>query len=167
MNRKTFFRSGITGALGISFLPGIKASALSTENTPLDPSVVKEFVVAGHGDLKKTRTMLRENPNLLYARHDWGNGDFEEAIEGAGHTGNREIAEFLIREGARVNLFTLAMLGRADLVIPVLEAYPNLVYAKGPHGFSLLHHASVGDQEAAKIKEYLTDRGLSEKQFKL
>ena len=28
--------------------------------------------------------MLSEYPNLIYSRYDWGNGDFEEAIEGAG-----------------------------------------------------------------------------------
>lgn len=33
------------------------------------------------------------------------------------------------------------MLGKTELVKPVLEEYPNLISAKGPHGFSLLHHA--------------------------
>jgi hypothetical protein len=40
--------------------------------------------------------MLAELPTLLYATWDWGNGDFETALEGAGHVGNKEIANYLI-----------------------------------------------------------------------
>ena len=54
-----------------------------SENDPaqLKNSLVKEFVVAGHKDLSKVQSMLAEYPNLIYSRYDWGNGDFEEAIE--------------------------------------------------------------------------------------
>ena len=40
--------------------------------------------------------MLNDYPNLIYSRYDWGNGDFEGAIEGAGQVGNKEIADYLI-----------------------------------------------------------------------
>jgi hypothetical protein len=70
---------------------------------------------------------LKPCSNLLYARYDWGNGDFEEAIEGAGHVGNKEIANYLIEQGARVNLFVLTMLGKTNLVKPVLDEYPPLI----------------------------------------
>ena len=69
--------------------------------------------------------MLEEYPNLIYGPYDWGKGDFEEAIEGAGHLGNKEIAEYLISKGARLNLFVMKMLGKTELVKPILEAYPN------------------------------------------
>lgn len=109
---------------------------------------MKEFVVAGHKDLNKVKEMLSDHPNLIYSRHDWGNGDFEEVIEGAGHLGNKEIANYLIDQGARINLFVLAMLGKTKLVKPVLEVYPALLMAKGAHGFTLLHHAKVGGDDA-------------------
>ena len=54
----------------------------------------------------------------------------------------------------------LTMLGRTDLVKPTLEAYPDLVFAKGPHGFTLLHHAKVGG--AKELYNYLSEKGLKE-----
>jgi hypothetical protein len=79
--------------------------------------------------------MLQEHPNHIYSRYDWGNGDFEEAIEGAGHLCNIEIANYLISKGARVNLFVLTMLGKTDLVKPVLKACPDLIIRKEPAWF--------------------------------
>jgi hypothetical protein len=94
---------------------------------------VKEFVVAGHGvkdgDLVKVQSMIADYPNIIYSKYDWGNGDFEAGIEGAGHLGNKEIAEYLINAGSRVTLFVLCMLGKTELVKPVLEQYPKLIFA--------------------------------------
>ena len=128
---------------------------------PLNTSTIKDFVVAGHKDLSKVKEMLNDNPNFIYSRYDWGNGDFEEAIEGAGHLGNKEIANYLIEQGARVNMFVLTMLGKTELVKPTLEAYPNLIFAKGAHGFTLLHHAKVGGSENEEFIEFLMDKGLT------
>ena len=134
---------------------------------PYDPELVKEFVTAGHTDIEKTARMLESHPNLLNSAWDWGGGDFETAIGGAGHMGNADIAEFLIGKGARVNLFVLTMLGRRELVEPVLESYPTLITAKGPHGFSLLHHAQKGGDRSVPLVEYLTAKGLTETSFPL
>src|ERR1700704_6017364 len=62
----------------------------------LDKDLVKDFVIAGHGNFDKTKQMLQEHPALLYATWDWGGGDFETALEGAGHVGNKEIANHLV-----------------------------------------------------------------------
>ena len=61
--------------------------------------------MAAHGDLEKTKAMLAETPSLLNATWDWGGGDFEMAIGGAGHMGRRDIALFLISQGGRFDLF--------------------------------------------------------------
>lgn len=162
MDRKKFIRK----TLGSIALAGISPSiAFGQEPQPFDTKLVKDFVIAGHKDLTMLKDMLNEHPNLIYSRYDWGNGDFEEAIEGAGHLGNREIANYLISKGARVNLFILTMLGKIDLVKPILEIYPNLIFAKGPHGFTLLHHAEVG--EVSELSDYLMEKGLRETQIKL
>jgi len=129
---------------------------------PYSQDLVKEFVIAGHGNFDKTQSMVKDHPNLVFGKFDWGNGDFEAAIEGAGHVGNKEIAEFLIDAGSRVTLFVLTMLGRADLVKPVLEAYPKLIFANGPHGFTLLHHAKVGGKAGDELYAYLQEKGLKE-----
>nr|MCU0421112.1 hypothetical protein [Cyclobacteriaceae bacterium] len=68
---------------------------------------------------------------------------------------------------ARVNLFVLTMLGKTELVKPVLEAYPKLLTALGPHGFTLLHHAKVGGEEAKELYTYLEQRGLTEVKAKI
>ncbi|OJJ15722.1 hypothetical protein BKI52_37685 [marine bacterium AO1-C] len=131
----------------------------------LDVKLVKKFVTAGHSNLKLVKEMLQEHPNLIYSAYDWGNGDFEEAIEGAGHLGNKEIVNYLISQGARPNLFILAMLGKTGLVKPVLETYPELIQAKGPHGLTLLHHALIG--EASDLVDYLKEKGLTKRMIKI
>ncbi len=111
--------------------------------------------------------MLEQYPNLLYCRYDWGNGDFEEAIEGAGHVGNKEIAKHFIEAGARPNIFVLTMLGETAIVKAILEKYPALLTSKGPHGFTLLHHAQKGGDGAANLIDYFQQKGLTETQFKI
>lgn len=167
MNRKSFIKTGIVGTMGLTLAPSLLSGRKPNDNPPVKIELIKEFVLAGHGNLEKTKEMLNEYPNLLYCRYDWGGGDFEEAIEGAGHVGNKEIANYLIGQGARVNLFALTMLGSTDLVEPVLEQFPNLVFAKGPHGFTLLHHAKVGGAEAEELYNYLQEKGLKETKFSI
>jgi len=122
---------------------------------PLKPEVVKEFVVSAHFDLDKTKAMLAETPSLLNATWDWGGGDFEMAIGGAGHMGRRDIALFLIGQGGRFDLFVAAMLGRLDVVKPMLTAFRHLADSKGPHGIPLMVHAQKGGQEAAEVAAFL------------
>jgi hypothetical protein len=128
---------------------------------PLKPELVKEFVMAAHVDLEKTKSLLAETPSLLNATWDWGGGDFEMAIGGAGHMGRRDIALFLIGHGGRFDLFVAAMLGRLDVVKPMLTAFPHLAESKGPHGIPLMVHAQKGGQEAAEVAEFL--EGLKSK----
>lgn len=165
MNRKKFIKYSVGGLVLASIAPAYAISQTQEEPRPVDLKLVKDFVVAGHKNLPLVKEMLHEHPNLIYARYDWGSSDFEEAIEGAGHLGNKEIANYLISQGARVNLFVLTMLGKADLVKPTLEAYPELVFAKGPHGFTLLHHAKIG--EAWDLMDYLKDKGLTKRWIKI
>ncbi len=160
MNRKKFIQCSIGTIALTTAVPFLGYSQLQEGSDQLDDQLVKDFVIAGHKDLNTLKEMLTEYPNLIYSKYDWGNGDFEEAIEGAGHLGNKEIANFLISKGARINLFVLTMLGKADIVMPILEVYPKLIYAKGPHGFTLLHHAKVGGNN--ELYERLWTKGLKE-----
>ena len=167
MKRRSFLKNGINGIIGMSLPLGSGYLTQQDKPDPIDKATIKEFVVAGHNDLTKVKEMIAEMPNLIYCRHDWGGGDFEEAIEGAGHLGRKDIANFLIEKGTRVNLFVLTMLGKTNLVKPVLEAYPHLIFAKGPHGFSLLHHAKQGGEDAEELNEYLSEKGLEKMQFEM
>jgi hypothetical protein len=167
MRRKQFLTHLTGGGAALLFMNKAIAQSSAQEPAPLPIDLVKEFVIAGHGDFPKVQAMLKEHPNLIYSKFDWGNGDFEAAIEGAGHVGNKEIANYLIAAGSRVTLYILTMLGRTALVRPILEAYPTLIPAKGPHGFTLLHHAKVGGKDSEELYAWLQEKGLTEDWVKL
>jgi hypothetical protein len=167
MDRNSFIKKGFISSLGLGLVPTLTFGASQNDSKPYKVELVKEFVLAGHFNLDKVKNMLNDYPNLIYSRYDWGNGDFEEAIEGAGHKGNKEVANYLIEKGARVNLFVLTMLGKTNLVKPTLEAYPNLIFSKGPHGLTLLHHAEIGGEESKELYDYLQEKGLTEKSISM
>jgi hypothetical protein len=127
---------------------------------PLEPSLVNEFVRKAHVDLPATRAFLAEYPTLLNATWDWGGGDFETGLGGASHMGTRDVAEFLISQGARMDIFSAAMLGRLEILKAMLAAYPNLLQSKGPHGIPLMAHAKKGGAAAEPVVAYLESLGL-------
>jgi hypothetical protein len=167
MKRKSFIQQLAVGASGLVAVPFLLNSQQTSTNIapkadPLPAEKVKDFVIAGHGSLEKVKSLLLEFPTLLYATWDWGGGDFETGLEGAGHVGNKEIAHYLIGQGARTNLFVLTMLGKTQIVKPYLESYPEYLKARGPHGFTFLHHAQKGGDDAKELLEYLQSKGLKE-----
>jgi len=167
MNRKNFLQQAVIGTGSIIAAPYLLSGqtttpTMSKKADPLPAEKVKEFVSAGHNNLDKVKALLTEFPTLLYATWDLGGGDFETALEGAGHVGNKDIANYLIKLGARTNMFVLTMLGKTQVVKPYLEAFPEYLPARGPHGFTLLHHAQRGGEDAKELLEYLQSKGLKE-----
>src|SRR5437660_10110475 len=175
MDRRTFALSGTVTLLGLSAKRLAQQTSAPTTPTPVTPSagnsqapprppalaqeMVKEFVIAAHGNLEKTKVMLAAEPGLVNATWDWGGGDFEQAIGGAGHMGRKGIADFLISQGARMDIFVAAMLGNLDLVKAYLRAQPFQANARGPHGIPLIAHAKMGAKngvaEAAEVVQFL------------
>lgn len=137
------------------------ASPMQERPTPLSPELVLDFVKSAHRDLARVKELLEKEPNLLNATWDWGNGDFETGLGAAGHMGLTEMAEFLISKGARMDIFVATMLGKMEIVKPILEAFPNLKSSKGPHGITLLVHAEKGGDKAKPVLEYLRSIGAS------
>jgi hypothetical protein len=124
----------------------------------LDPDRVREFVIAGHANLDRTRELLDQHPALINATWDWGGGDWETALGGASHMGNREIAAFLLSRGARMDVFCAATTGKAEIVRAFLADDPTVIDLKGPHGIPLIRHAQAGKQDA--IVELLVAHGV-------
>jgi ankyrin repeat protein len=122
---------------------------------------------AWYNNLDKVKSLLTEFPTLLYATWDWGGGDFETGLEGAGHVGTKDVANYLIAQGARTNLFVLTMLGKTQIVKAYLDTYPEYLNARGPHGFTLLHHAQRGGEDSKELLDYLQSKGLKETKTKL
>ena len=67
--------------------------------------------------------------------------------------GRADIAQFLLRNGARPDLFCAAMLGWQAVIRTALEEDPMLVLTPGPHGIPLIAHAQAGDQ--SELVDYL------------
>ena len=128
---------------------------------PLDPAMVQEFVGRAHGDLERVKELLAQEPGLVNAAWNWGGWDWETALGAAGHMGRRDIALYLLENGARIDLFVAAMLGKLDFVRAALAAFPDALHVKGPHGIPLIAHAKAGGEEAAAVVEYLESLGAT------
>ena len=143
----------------LSGTPLLLQAQIPDRGPALAPDLVKSFVGAAHGDLEKTKRMRDEAPGWLNATWDWGGGDFETALGGASHMGNRDIALFLLSRGARMDLFAAAMLGKADVVRSAIEAFPDALKSLGPHKIPLIAHAKKGGAQAAEVVRYLESAG--------
>jgi hypothetical protein len=117
----------------------------------LEPSLVNDFVLKAHGDLEAVRSMFEREPALLNAAWDWGGGDWETALGAASHMGRRDIALFLLERGAPLDVFAAAMLGETEIVRAMLDRFPELIDARGPHGIPLRVHAEQGGDEARGV----------------
>ncbi len=121
----------------------------------LEASLVQEFVGNAHGDLNRVKELLAQQPALIHACWDWGGGDFETGLGAAAHMGRRDIAEYLLEKGARLDLFAAAMLGKLDIVRTVLSAFPDAINVPGPHGIPLIAHAKAGGEPAQAVFDFL------------
>ena len=166
MNRKQFLnRTCIAGLAGI--IVPFKSFGSSYNDPKLNPDLVKEFVGKSHSDPGRVKELLEEHPTLLNAAHDWKYGDFETGLGAASHVGNKQLVEFFLQQGAQANIFTMALFGKLDILKPMLQFQPALLHAKGPHGFTLLHHAIKGGEEAMELKEYLESLGATKTKIAL
>jgi hypothetical protein len=125
-----------------------------------DPDLVRETVGASHGRFDRVRELVEAQPALAKATWDWGFGDWESALGAAAHTGQREIALFLLAHGARLDVFAAAMLGWLPAVRALIEAQPELVRTPGPHSIPLLRHAEAGGEPARGVRDYVESLGV-------
>lgn len=121
----------------------------------LTPELVKEFVYNAHADFDKVKELLEQQPGLLNAAWDWGNGDWETALGAAAHMGKRDIALYLLEKGARIDLFAAAMLGKLEIVKAIIIDDPKAVHLLGPHTIPLMAHAKAGGEHAIEVIQYL------------
>lgn len=127
----------------------------SWKKEQINRQLAQDFVIFAHSEFDMVKKLLEKKPELLNATVDWGNGDWETGLGGASHMGRRDIVEFLLERGARIDIFCAAMLGQLEAVKSFLTLQPNLIDAKGPHGFSLHFHAQVGQEHSAAVLDYL------------
>lgn len=127
----------------------------SWKNPQISRLQLQDFIIFAHSDLERVKSMLDKEPGLINGMMDWGNGDWESALGGASHMGRRDIVEFLLERGARIDIFCAAMMGQMEAVKAFLTLQPKLIDSKGPHGFSLHFHGQLAGKNADKMVEYL------------
>jgi len=127
----------------------------SWKKPQVNRAMVQDFVIYAHSDLNMTKKLKEKEPALLNSIIDWGGGDWESALGAASHMGRRDIAEYLLAEGARIDIFCSAMLGMLEVVKSYIALQPKLIDAKGPHGFTLHFHAQVGGEKSKPVLDYL------------
>ncbi len=107
--------------------------------------------------LPRVQQMLDETSELLNVSYQWGENDWESAIQAAAHLGNVSIAEYLLSKGAPLEICTAAMLGRKAEIESLLAKDTSLIKQTGAHGISLLAHSAFnGDVE---LFSYLMSQG--------
>ena len=117
--------------------------------------MVQDFVIGAHMDTDLVKQLLVREPGLVNACMDWGGGDWETALGAASHMGRADIVGLLLAHGARIDLFCATMLGQLEVVRTFLTLEPRLIDSRGPHGFGLNFHATVGGHQAKAVLEYL------------
>jgi len=134
-----------------------KEQLVQTQQEPPSTEQIREFVIAGHGNLEKVRQMLAENPKLLNASYRWNENDTETAVQAAAQVGSANVAQFLLQQGAPLEICTAAMLGMRDEVERRLNDDPQNANAIGAHGIPLLPHAAWS--ENPRLVQLIFDRG--------
>lgn len=119
--------------------------------------LVKEFVIAAHGDLDKVKAMHAQEPDLI----DIPNAETGETpLAAAAHMGNRPIAEYILAQGVPTNICTAAMLGQAETVRQFLEADSTQATAVGAHGIPIMFHVALSGH--TEIADMILEHGGGE-----
>lgn len=107
------------------------------------------FASASLGLKERVRQLLKYHPELVTARLPFGATPLHMAAE----EGQREMADYLVREGAPVDLVCAAELGRSDDVSRLIERDPETINKKGgSFGYTPLHSASSrGFRDLARL----------------
>jgi hypothetical protein len=145
----------LPGTTGMQTPPAAAPGGTAEWFPQQDPAVVREMVGVSHGQVARVKELVARQPALANAAVDWGFGDWESALGAASHVGNREIAAFLLANGARPSIFSAAMLGQLEIVKAFVETSPGIQRVLGPHHITLLSHARAGGAAAEPVVKYL------------
>ena len=173
--RRHFLKSSAFGLIGITAFGNSSARTITKNeaNTngdslfyrypSMNDEMVSGIVGASHGNFDKVKELVNSRPELAGASWDWGFGDWETALGAASHVGRRDIAEFLISNGARPDIFTYTMMGMLKSVQEIIETVPGIQSHNGPHGITLLQHAknrledkNIASSDAANVNKVIS-----------
>jgi ankyrin repeat protein len=114
----------------------------------LPQETIDQFVGAAHGNFALVKDLLARHPELLNAR----SSDDETAIQAASHTGQKQIVEYLLQEGAPLDVCAAALLGRTEELRRLIAVDKSLVKATGSHNIPLMFYVGCGGNlETARL----------------
>lgn len=151
--------SGVSSSTVCADTPATPTVPLWTGYPRQDQKLVAEVVGVSHFNEQRVKELVKAYPELVNAWWDWGFGDWESPLGAASHVGHRGIAEYLLGQGARIDIFAAAMLGFTDVVKAFVKLQPGIQRTLGPHGITLLSHAKAGGKQAADTASYLESLG--------
>ena len=125
------------------------------ERPQINRTMLQDFVIFAHQDLDMVKKLVSREPMLVNGLVDWGGGDWESGLGGATHMGRRDIVEFLLASGARIDIFCAAFMGQLDAIRGFLALQSKLIDARGPHGINLHEHAYIGGKNSEKVYDFL------------
>ena len=123
------------------------------------PDLIEKIVTVAHFSLDKAKEIVEPHPQLVKAAIDWGFGDWETPLGAACHMGRKDIATYLLSNGATPSLFSAVLFGDLPLVKQVVERHAGIERVAGPHSISLLAHARMGGVAAKDVYDYLHSLG--------
>jgi ankyrin repeat protein len=115
-------------------------------------ALVREADLNGpaHGDFDRVKELIESHPSLVEALNALDPSQMDETPQGAAaHCGRREILEYLLAQGVRLDIFMACALGMTDRVSQFLQADPTLARARGAHQIPILCH--VSDRRTAEL----------------
>lgn len=116
-----------------------------------------QFIIDAHSNLELVKEKAAANPELVHA---YNPETIESALGAAGHMARRDIAQFLLDQGAELELATAAMMGMLDDVRKKLEADPALALSGGAHNIPVAAHANMSD--LPEMQQLLWEHGAGE-----
>jgi hypothetical protein len=155
-----FLRRHLLSLIPAAAIATRTASAQTEQPARLDLDLVKDWVAKAHTrNIDAMKELLKKEPGLMFSSWNLGAGDWESALQAAAHTGSRDMALWLIDQGARLDLMATAMLGQLPTLKAACEAFPKSIETRGAHGIPLLSHAIYGAAQAKDVLHYLLDKG--------
>jgi len=134
-------------------------AALTDRYPAYAPDLIQKIVRVSHFSLDNVKEIVGPHPQLVKASWDWGFGDWETPLGAACHMGRKDIAEYLLANGATPSIFSSVLFGDLALVKQLVERHAGIERIGGPHSISLLAHARMGGEAAKDVYAYLESLG--------
>lgn len=115
--------------------------------------IIDQFVGNAHGNLAIVKELLSKYPSMINASASWT----ETAIQAATQTGQVEIVNYLLAQGAEYDICSAAMLGSMDCLQEFLKEDSHLVSARGAHGLPLLYFPVI--RANVDVAQFLLGQG--------